>query len=160
MCYCLPGQQRFPWGSDGAEVAFGPLQLERVLVNLGANARDAMPDGGRLALTTAWRSLGPAGAAGFEEAVVPGEYAELSVADTGGGMDGATLGRLFEPFFTTKGPARGNGLGLIVVQGLIRRAGGHVRVESKSGRGTRFEILLPIASASEPPALESAAPRT
>jgi signal transduction histidine kinase len=148
----------FTPGAAGAEVAFGPLQLERVLVNLAANARDAMPEGGRLALTTAWRSLGPAGAAGFEERVAAGEYAELSIADSGAGMDRETLDRLFEPFFTTKGPERGNGLGLIVVQGLIRRAGGHVRAESAPGRGTRFEILLPIAGAAEPPALEAAVP--
>ncbi|GMU64654.1 MAG: hypothetical protein AMXMBFR36_09280 [Acidobacteriota bacterium] len=148
----------FTPGAAGAEVAFGALQLERVLVNLAANARDAMARGGRLALTTAWRSLGPAGAAGFEETVTSGEYAELSVADSGDGMDEDTLGRLFEPFFTTKGPGRGNGLGLIVVQGLIRRAGGHVRVESAPGRGTRFEILLPIAGALEPPAIETAVP--
>jgi signal transduction histidine kinase len=148
----------FTPGAAGAEVPFGALQLERVLVNLAANARDAMPDGGRLALTTAWRSLGPAGAAGFEEQVAAGEYAELSVADSGAGMDGETRARLFEPFFTTKGPGRGNGLGLIVVQGLIRRAGGHVRVESVPGRGTRFEMLLPIAAAAEPPALDGEAP--
>lgn len=148
----------FTPGAAGAEVPIGPLQLERVLVNLAANARDAMPAGGRLALTTAWRSLGPAGAAGFEERVAAGEYAELSIADSGAGMDGDALVRLFEPFFTTKGAGRGNGLGLIVVQGLIRRAGGHVRAESAPGRGTRFEILLPIAGAAEPPALEAAVP--
>src|SRR5690606_35084419 len=125
-------------------------------VNLAANARDAMPDGGRLALTTAWRSLGLAGAAGFEEQVAAGEYAELSVADSGAGMDTETRARLFEPFFTTKGPGRGNGLGLIVVQGLIRRAGGHVRVGSTPGRGSRFEILLPLAG-TEAPAIDGVA---
>lgn len=117
-------------------------QLEQVLVNLTANARDAMPDGGRLTITTANCRVG---AEGLERAagVRPGAYAVLSVADTGLGMDVATQARIFEPFFTTKHGGGGGGLGLSSVYGIVEQSGGHISVQSAPGRGATFSIYLP-----------------
>jgi PAS domain S-box-containing protein len=114
-------------------------QLEQVLLNLVANARDAMPDGGRLTLRTAASALDEENEIGLPV----GPYATLSVADTGTGMDAEVLAQVFEPFFTTKEKGKGTGLGLSTVYGIVRQSGGDIRVDSKPGQGTTFTIFLP-----------------
>ncbi len=123
-------------------VRLDPAQLDQILVNLVVNARDAMPDGGRIVIAT--RNVAVREAIAPELAgVPPGEYALLSVRDDGTGMDEATLSHLFEPFFTTKGAGKGTGLGLATVYGIVSQNGGFVRVESAPGRGATFRIYLP-----------------
>jgi two-component system CheB/CheR fusion protein len=131
----------------GAEEQLWPVridtsQLEQVLLNLVVNARDAMPEGGRLSLDAANVVLtGEAGPAANRI----GEWVRLTAADTGVGMDAETLARCFEPFFTTKPAGQGTGLGLATVWGVIEQAGGFVLVDSAPGRGSRFEVYLPRA---------------
>ena len=120
-------------------------ELHHALVNLALNARDAMPEGGRLILSARQVRLGR-GEAARHHLPFPGPYVELAVADTGAGMDEATLARVFEPFFTTKPPGEGTGLGLPTVYGVIRDHGGSIHVESRPGEGTCFRIHLPDAS--------------
>lgn len=136
-------------------VEIDPVEVEQVLVNLLVNAREAMPRGGRVTLSTANRRLGrrdgapmPAGGAG----TMAGEWVVLAVADTGEGIADEVRERIFEPFFSTKGRSGHSGLGLATVYGVARRAGGFVRLESASGAGARFEVHLPRTSR------ESAAP--
>jgi PAS domain S-box-containing protein len=131
-----------------------PNQLEQVILNLALNARDAMPAGGRLTVTTANVSIGAPGPAGSDE-VAPGDYAVLTVADTGTGMEPEVLARVFEPFFTTKEVGKGTGLGLSTVYGIIKQSGGHVAAASRRGQGSVFTIYLPRAG--ERPA-DAAAP--
>jgi two-component system, cell cycle sensor histidine kinase and response regulator CckA len=124
-------------------------QIEQVIVNLVVNARDAMPHGGRITLATA------------NVRVEPGDFVRFTVRDTGVGIDPQARARLFEPFYTTKGPGKGTGLGLATVYGIVKRAGGHVRVESEPGRGALFEVLLPRSAsdaASVAPAMERIEP--
>jgi len=128
--------------SDLGPVRADRGQMEQVLLNLAVNARDAMPDGGRLTLETSNREVGPGDAQG-PGLPLPGSWVRLTVADTGCGMDELVRARLFEPFFTTKEIGKGTGLGLSVVYGIVQQSGGSIRIESEPGRGSRFEILLP-----------------
>ena len=117
-------------------------QIEQVIMNLAANARDAMPRGGRLILQTAVRSAGEI-SWDAESGDAGGAYAVLKVRDSGIGIDPKVRPHLFEPFFTTKEPGKGTGLGLSIIYGIIKSHNGHVRVESELGQGTTFEVYLP-----------------
>jgi len=119
-----------------------PSQIEQVVMNLAVNARDAMPRGGRLRITTANRRV-PADGEQPSDGVRPGAYVTVTVADTGVGMDPDTQARIFEPFFTTKEPGKGTGLGLSTVYGIVRQSGGQVTVESVPGQGSTFTVFLP-----------------
>ena len=131
---------------DGLGPVFvDPGALEQVLMNLVINARDAMPEGGRLAIQVQQRLLGT----GDEGGLPGGTYLELSVSDSGCGMDQGVLARLFEPFFTTKAPGRGTGLGLATAQTIVHAARGTIRVESEPGLGSTFRVLLPRADEAE-----------
>ena len=121
-----------------------PAQMEQVLVNLITNARDAMPRGGRVSITTANTQLHR------DEAAQGTPCVTISVKDTGSGMDAATQARVFEPFFTTKQGFSGTGLGLSTAFGIIEQSEGHITVESQPGQGSEFTIYLPRYLGSEP----------
>jgi PAS domain S-box-containing protein len=116
-----------------------PAQLELALLNLAVNARDAMPDGGRIVIAAREEHVRPG------EGLKPGDYVCLSVADTGQGMDADTLTRATEPFYTTKGVGKGTGLGLSMVHGLAEQCGGKLVLDSRPGEGTTAEIWLPVS---------------
>ena len=123
-------------------------QMEQVLMNLCLNARDAVPKLGQIRIRTTDRYLAVPLAAATGE-LPPGDYIELSVTDTGCGMDRETLARIFEPFFTTKPKDKGTGLGLSTVSGIVTQSGGGIEVESRPGQGTTFRVLLPRSEADD-----------
>jgi PAS domain S-box-containing protein len=123
-------------------------QFEQVLMNLAINARDAMPNGGKLRFETRNVEVG----LDFRESgrdLAPGRYVQLTCSDGGEGMEEATLQHIFEPFFSTKGAGKGSGLGLSTVYGIVQRHDGHIEVHSSRGEGTRFEVFFPAVDAEE-----------
>ncbi|HEU5171826.1 MAG TPA: PAS domain S-box protein [Gemmatimonadales bacterium] len=155
-----PMLQRLIGSSIEIALALGPgpkwvrvdrAQLVQVLMNLVINARDAMPQGGRLRLRTDTLEVSPGQLLDRLGAPVePGAYAELSVEDSGEGIPQEYLPRVFEPFFTTKGVGGGTGLGLPTVEGIVSQSGGRIQIESSIGRGTTIRILLPLTSERAP----------
>jgi nitrogen-specific signal transduction histidine kinase len=152
--------------ADLRAVLVDPGQIEQVLLNLAINARDAMPEGGALAIATANETF----TAPFSHPALPvqvpcGAWVRVTVHDTGCGMDGDTVAQAFEPFFTTKDPSRGSGLGLSMVYGIVKQSGGYTWIESAPGAGTAVHVLLPAVDAAVEPrrrrasALAPAGPR-
>ncbi len=134
-----------------------PGQIEQVIANLGVNARDAMPDGGTLTISTANVSAAGIPSPG-DDRLPAGPLVALAVSDTGTGMDDHVLAHLFEPFFTTKELGRGTGLGLATVYGIVRQSGGTIQVASQPREGSTFTVYFPRAVASSPTASVAAAP--
>jgi PAS domain S-box-containing protein len=128
---------------DAGRVRAEPCQLQQILMNLAANARDAMPSGGRLTIQTSRTDVEALGA--VDRPLPARQYVTLQVADTGHGMDEITRERIFEPLFSTKDLEKGTGLGLATVHSIVTKRGGHIAVESSPGTGTRFSIHLPSA---------------
>jgi CheY-like chemotaxis protein len=138
-----------------------PVQIEQSILNLAINARDAMPNGGTLQIA-ARNAPRPDGERRHDGDVKPGDYVQITVTDTGIGMDDETRARMFEPFFTTKPQGQGTGLGLSTVYGFVRQCGGYIGVRSAPGKGTSIELLLPRApsSATAPAAPPALAPES
>ena len=130
-------------------VRVDPGQFEQVIMNLAVNARDAMPNGGRLHIDTERVELGANEAERLQ--LAPGRYMRISVIDNGLGMDDATRLRIFEPFFTTKPPGKGTGLGLSTVYGILRQSAGAIEVDSAVSKGTTFRVYIPVAEAKASP---------
>jgi signal transduction histidine kinase len=122
-------------------------QMENALLNLTVNARDAMPEGGRLTIRTRAVTLHEANA---PAELCPGPHAVIEVSDTGSGMDAETAERAFEPFFTTKPVGQGTGLGLSQVYGFVRQSNGHAEIRTAPGHGTTVRILIPLVEVGQP----------
>lgn len=137
--------------------AVDPAQLEAALTNLATNARDAMPNGGRLTIATGNRHLDQDYATEHVE-VTPGDYAMIEISDNGAGMAPKVLAQAFEPFFTTKPVGKGTGLGLSMVYGFIKQSGGHINVYSEVGVGTTVRLYLPRSHAASEPREPDARP--
>ena len=151
----------FSGATDLWPVHIDAPNLESAIVNLAVNARDAMPEGGRLALSTRNATL-QEGDLRDNPGLAPGDYVAITATDTGTGIPPEAMSRIFDPFFTTKEPGKGTGLGLSMVFGFVKQSGGHIQVDSVVGRGTSVHLLLPRASV-PPSAAESVAavrPRT
>jgi PAS domain S-box-containing protein len=142
---------RYELDSSGVRVLADRTQLELAILNLSMNARDAMPGGGGLRIATALRVIGS------DPELPGGQYLQLSIADTGCGMDDSVRARAFDPFFTTKGVGQGSGLGLAQVYGIARQAGGAARIASAPGTGTTVTLLLRQASSPPPPLVQQLA---
>jgi PAS domain S-box-containing protein len=137
--------------SDGLpRIMADPVQIDQVVLNLAVNAADAMPDGGLLSIVSRFERWSADAASEGAVELRPGDYVVLEVSDTGHGMDEATRARAFEPFFTTKASRSGTGLGLSVVAGIVRQAGGAVHLHSTPGFGTRVTVLWPAARLGAP----------
>jgi two-component system, cell cycle sensor histidine kinase and response regulator CckA len=147
VCRLLGEERHLAFASDvSPRVRVDKGQLEQVIVNLAINARDAMPPGGTLTITTAETEL-PNGAAAWDDVAIPaGRYALVVVRDTGMGMDAVTQMRAFEPFFTTKPVGKGTGLGLAAADGIMKQNEGYITLVSAPGRGTTFTLYLPVLS--------------
>ena len=141
---------------DPVRIKADPTQIQQVLMNLSVNARDAMPSGGTLTVSTVAIALTEHDLVGAN--APPGEYGAVIVSDTGIGMTPDVRERLFEPFFTTKDTGKGTGLGMAVVYGIVRQLGGYITVDSEVGRGTTFTMYFPVAEAEEAGEGASAAP--
>ena len=136
-------QLQMDLASSVERILADPAQIEQVLLNLIVNARDAMPAGGRIQVSTANVTLTMGSAESTHTGLAPGRYVRMTVSDSGIGMDQATQARIFEPFFTTKETGRGTGLGLSTVYGTIRQTGGAITVTSERNQGASFRVYLP-----------------
>jgi signal transduction histidine kinase len=141
-----------------ARVLVDEASLEQAILNLVVNAKDAMPDGGRLSIRTHVVNLNP-GDGSARGSALPGPYVEVTVRDSGSGMNEEIRARIFEPFFTTKGDA-GTGLGLASAHGLVMQSGGHVEVDSQPGSGTCFRLLFPVTRVEPDDELEELLPES
>lgn len=136
---------------EGAHIKVDANQFTQIILNLAVNARDAMPKGGRLTITTSILQVPAEDPAPCSEAdLLPGEYVVIAISDNGSGMSEEVKGRLFEPFFTTKKDSHSSGLGLATSYGIVRQSGGQISAESEPGRGSIFRILLPRVPAPPP----------
>jgi len=142
---------------DAAPALIDSSQLSTAILNLALNARDAMPEGGKLTLETKNVVL-DADYASMNSDAEPGNYVMIAVSDTGEGIPGFLLDKVFEPFFTTKGLGKGSGLGLSIVYGFVKQSNGHIKIYSEQGHGTTVKLYLPQASCT--PELDEDAPRT
>ena len=135
---------RLELSEDVAPVMGDPYQIEQILMNLGTNSRDAMPDGGTLTIATSQQAVADLTCRACAQTFA-GDYVVITVTDTGEGMTKESLGRIFEPFFTTKEVGKGTGLGLATIFGIVRSHGGHITCSSEQGKGTTFTVYLPPA---------------
>jgi CheY-like chemotaxis protein len=136
-----------------------PTQIEQVIINLAINARDAMPNGGKLVIQTTNAELDHSSNRYLNDDVKPGNYVSLTVSDSGIGMDKETQARIFEPFFTTKGKGKGTGLGLATAYGIVKQSSGYIWVYSEVGRGTVVKVYMPrVQVALSPVQFEEAVP--